>query len=538
MPNYIALTLTIIVYFFAIAYLGYLGYRRTRSSRDYLVAGGDINPYVMAMSYGATFISTSAIVGFGGVAGLFGMGMLWLTLLTILVGIFVAFLVYGKRTRKMGHNLRAHTFAELLGRRFDSVFIQRFSGLVILVAMPLYAAVVLIGGARFIEQTLAVNYEAALLVFSVIIAAYVIAGGLKGVMYTDALQGTIMFFSMVTLLVLTYIRLGGITEAHERLAELAHLVPDSLRSIGHEGWTIMPRIGSVWWWELMSTLVMGVGIGVLAQPQLIVRFMTVKSNRELNRAILVGGIFILACTGGAFVVGALTNVYFHDTQGVIAFIAANRNLDSIIPLFINQSMPGWFVYLFMITLLSAAMSTLSSQFHTMGTAISHDLLQSERRVEMSQSSETSRLRPVTIARLGILVAICISVVLGYLLPVGIIARGTAVFFGICAATFLPTYTAAIYWKRATRQGAIASIVSGFTTSLFCLLFLHQKNAAGLGLCRWLFGRDVLITTLPWPIIDPMVIAFPVAAVVLIGVSLLTRHCPEADTHLNRCFKGI
>ena len=68
------------------------------------------------------------------------------------------------------------------------------------------------------------------------------------------------------------------------------------------------------WWIVISTVVMGVGIGVLAQPQLVVRFMTVKSDRELNRAVLVGGIFILMMTGVAFTVGALSNVYFYQHE--------------------------------------------------------------------------------------------------------------------------------------------------------------------------------------------------------------------------------
>jgi SSS family solute:Na+ symporter len=58
----------------------------------------------MALSYGATFISTAAIVGFGGTAANYGMGILWLVFLNILVGIFIAFVLFGKRTRKMGHN--------------------------------------------------------------------------------------------------------------------------------------------------------------------------------------------------------------------------------------------------------------------------------------------------------------------------------------------------------------------------------------------------------------------------------------------------
>ena len=177
----------VLIYLLATGYLGYQGYRQTKTAADYLVAGRSAHPVIMALSYGATFISTSAIVGFGGVAANFGMGLLWLTFMNIFVGIFIAFVVIGNPARHMGHHLDAHTFPELLGKRYNSKFIHVLSALVIFCFMPLYATAVIIGGAEFIGPIFHVSYETALYIFSLIVAAYVIAGGLKGVMLTDAL---------------------------------------------------------------------------------------------------------------------------------------------------------------------------------------------------------------------------------------------------------------------------------------------------------------------------------------------------------------
>jgi len=521
------LVIVILIYLFAVAYLGYLGYRQTRNAQDYLLAGRSIPSVVMVLSYGATLVSTSAIVGFGGVAGLFGMGLLWLVLLNIVVGIFIAFIFFGKRTRRMGVVLDAETFPELLGKRFQSRGIQGFVGVAIFLAMPLYAAVVLIGGGRFIETILGINYDVALLVFTLIISSYVIAGGLKGVMYTDALQGGIMFVGMLFLLVMTYAKLGGPTAAHEQLLAMVDLVPEDIRQQGHRGWTAMPSAFSPWWWTLVSTLVMGVGVGVLGVPQLVVRFMTVKSDKALNQGVIIGAVFILVIVGGAFVVGTLSNAFFYQGQGQIAITAAGGNPDSIIPLYINQAMPVWFSYLFMITLLAAAMSTLSSQFHVMGTAIGRDFFQ-----EIISDSRAS----LNIVRLGVLVSIIVSVILGYMLPPGIIARGTAVFFGLCASGFLPVYAAALYWKGVTRAGAYWSIGVGLGASLFCLAFLHREEAAALGLSQFLFGKEVLVEAHPWPVIDPILIALPFSALTLVLVSLFTHKLPAA--HLDKCFAPI
>jgi SSS family solute:Na+ symporter len=80
------------------------------------------------------------------------MSLLWLTFLTIFVGIFIAFVFFGRRTRIMGLNMNAHTFPEFLGLRFNSRTLQGAAGGLIFLAMPLYASVVLMGGAKFVAQ--------------------------------------------------------------------------------------------------------------------------------------------------------------------------------------------------------------------------------------------------------------------------------------------------------------------------------------------------------------------------------------------------
>ena len=539
--NSLAIALSILAYLGCIAYLGYRGYRKTVSHQDYLVAGRSVHPFVMAMSYGAAFISTSAIVGFGGMAGWFGMGLLWLSFMNIALGIFVAFVFFGKRTRELGTRLEANTFPEFIGRRFDSRGIKIFLALVIFCFMPLYSSVVLIGGARFLQEVLSLQqlvlrywpgltpeaasdwgFYLALVLFAGVVAIYVTLGGLKGAMYVDALMGSIMVLGMVTLLGMSYWELGGVAGAHRELTAMAPLVPESLRELGHVGWTAMPRFNSEWWWTLVSSLMLGVGIGALAQPQLAVRFMTVKSGRELNRATLIGAVFILLTVGVAYEVGALSNVYFYRASGRIAIEAAGGNPDLIIPQFIHLALPRVMVYIFTLTLLSAAMSTLSSLFHVVGTTIGHDLYR----------SLGGRRGGIGVPRLGVVAGIVLSLVLGFVLPGGIIARGTAIFFGICAAGFLPTYVAALYWPRATRAGVWASMAVGVGASLFGLVFLHRKESAALGICRAWFGCDELVSSFPWPFVDPLIYSLPLSALALVVVSLLCRSKPGARTEKN------
>ena len=620
----------VLIYLLATGYLGYQGYRQTKTAADYLVAGRSAHPVIMALSYGATFISTSAIVGFGGVAANFGMGLLWLTFMNIFVGIFIAFVVIGNPARHMGHHLDAHTFPELLGKRYNSKFIHVLSALVIFCFMPLYATAVIIGGAEFIGPIFHVSYETALYIFSLIVAAYVIAGGLKGVMLTDALQGLIMLVGMVILIIATYTMLGGIAPAHQALSDLGSQVPKFLGAIGHQGWTSMPKFG--WsaagtampqavqyhmWWVMVTTIVMGVGIGVLAQPQLVVRFMTVKSKQALNRAVVSGGIFILFMTGVAFVVGALSNVFFAqkevircqvvsdnvlmdpgaDKKAKLSLVPENPaedikaraarfvsyrlpgedeeaplryvlwtdkmvmkrsddgkadlvephlvsimrsvtlgttmqgNTDTIIPKFISGAMPRWFGIIFMLTLLAAAMSTLSSQFHTIGTALGRDIF--EQSVHQKHSTKS-----ILITRLGIVVGLIVSVWMAKTIRGNIIALATAIFMGLCASSFLPALVGGLFSKRMNRPAAISSVLIGFLTSLFWLVFVNGKTAGGLGICKALFGKDNLVPptwSVTWTVVDPLVVALPLSILTAIVVMLITR--PMDKAYADYCFGG-
>jgi len=508
------LGIIVIVYMFLIALLGYLGYKRTKDASDFLLGGRKTNPIIMALSYGATFISASAIVGFGGYSATFGMGIQWLCVLNMLMGVIIAFIFFGRRTRELGVQYNARTFSQLLGLHYKSRTIQIFIAAIIFIGMPLYAAVVMKGGAVFIEQMFQVDFDLALLIFTLIVAAYVITGGIKAVMYTDAMQATIMFVCMAFMLIWFYQFIGmGFSEANRELTALAPEVPERFKALGHQGWTSMPVAGSPQWYSLVTSLILGVGIGCLAQPQLVVRFMTVESTKQLNRGIFIGCIFIFFVVGTIYHIGPLSNLFFMSEYGKVA-ADMTTDMDKIIPLFIDLAMPEWFGALFMLCILSASMSTLSAQFHTMGAAFGADIFPKLGRKKNEQSSMG--------VRLGVLCAILISYVICYILSANIIARGTALFMGVCAATFLPAYFCAIFWKGATRQGALASLWVGGLASIFCMLFLHKAEAAPIGLCKAIFGRDVLIDIYPVYMIDPIVFALPLSILAVIIVSLVTR----------------
>ncbi len=479
----------VLVYLGIVSWLGWLGWRQTRSHQDYYVGGRKIHPIVMALSYGATFISTSAIIGFGGLAGTYGMSVMWLTFLCIFVGIVIAFLGFGKKTRALSVELNTHTFAELIGKRFGSAFLRRFIGVVIIVFMPVYAAAVMIGAAKFLQSSFGIGYHLSLIIFSVIVAVYVLFGGLKAVMFSDAFQGTLMFLGMLLMLIWLYVRLGGFTPGNQALGGLIAL-PDvqeqtaALLKGGFAGWTKMPVPGTPIWYTVVTTVVMGVGIGCLSQPQLAVRFMSVKSDREIEKAVPIGGLFILVMLGGAFTIGAISNVFFYQDYGQVATVYAGAT-DNIMPMFITQYMPEWFSSVFMVIIIAAGMSTLSSQFHAIGASAG---------VDITKTADEAAPNRLLRAKLGMLLGILLTVLLSFVMPNlwdAAIGISTGVFFSLCSAAFLPLYVIAIHVPKASRRTAVLGMLSGFCVALLWMLFVNLKQASAVGLCNLLLGRPAL-----------------------------------------------
>jgi SSS family solute:Na+ symporter len=513
--------------------LGWYGHKHTKSQDNFLLGRNKSNPILIGLAYGATFLSTSAIVGFGGVAAGYGMMMIWLVFLNLFVGLVIAFIVFGKRTRRLNVKLGALSFADFLGKRFKSPFIRVVTAIIVLVGMPIYCAAVIMGGAYFLEATELISKNVAVFLIAVVVLLYVAYGGIIAVMYNDAVQAAIMFIGMFIILIVTYYVLwdhGGISGIHSALTDLwaskgAYVNPPASVQ-GVQGWNVFPEFGSNAWLYGVSTLLMGVGIGALAQPQLAARFMTAKDTKTLNRSLAVGGIFILMIVGTAYTVGALTNLYFASPDGggfANSMEAVGWNFDKVIPLFVNtvfgkMGIAGeLFVIIFILALLCAAISTVGALLHTMGAAAGHDLYaeakKKYRQLEIKKPS-------LTITRAATVIMMVVVVVLALVMPANIIARATAIFMGLTAATLLPAYTYAVFCKGEPNAFITKlSITVGGIIWLFWGLLVNASIGGRIGTQIFKSGQ--------WVFIDPLIIALPFSVGILaIGWWLVRNKRPQ------------
>ena len=512
-------------------FLGYLGYRKTKTAEDYFVAGRTMGALLIAFSYGATFISAVALIGFSGIASVYGHSILWLAFLNVFVGIFIAFVFYGLRTRKMGLSLKAMTLPELLGNRFNSVKLQQISGLIIGVFMVAYTSAVFLAIASLFQVTFGIPYWVCVVVFTLIVGVYLIFGGLYAVMYTHAVQAIVMLVGMIILTVGIYAMLGGIGPAHEAAAALT---PEMLKSIGSpaatqapNGLTSMPPFLSQPF-MMVLTLIFGVGIGVLAQPQLITRYLTAKDDKALRRAIPYGGIFILLMTFTAFSIGPLCNVLMYqnnipypvkETAGVMV-----ANPDAVVPTIINQLFPSWFILIFLFAILAAAMSTAAALFHTAGAALGRDVY------EKSSKKKISPERSIFITRIATFVIVIATLIIT-LNPLDVVAYMTAFFFGLMACTFLAPYTLMLYWKKTNRFGVWVGMLGGFVFTMAWYILIYFKTAPKI-IGSPLIG-DYVINML-----DPIFIGLPLSFLLTILFSLIRKQDKEEEALMKKSFENI
>lgn len=508
--------------------LGWYGYKNTKNNQEFLLGRSKAGPIIIALSYGSTFLSASAVIGFGGQAAVHGMSLIWLCFLNLFVGLIVAFLVFGGPTRRKGRELGASTYADLLGKIYKSKGIRAFTAILIIVMMPIYAAAVLKGGVNSLATIAGLNeyYNYILIALSVIVAVYVVYGGIIAVMYNDAFQAAIMFAGMAVILIVTYAHFGGVSAGNGQLVDLWNQKFSEMGSIpgtseGFNGWTNFSSLGSKEWMTVVTTFLLGVGIGALTQPQLAVRFMSAKTDRDLNKSLLVGSIFMIVIVGSAYTVGALSNVYFFEEHGMISYtyITSEKGLgtDFIIPQFILEIFDGVtfgdvFVSLFLLSLVCAAISTISALLHTIGAAGGYDLytLYQNKKGRMKGDSQNLNLN-----RAFIVVIMVLMVVYCYLMPKDIIAKATSVFMGMTAAALLPAYFHALYSKNPDRKAAIASITAGTLSYLFLALFVNTGTSVFLPVCKLLTGDAVIFPDSIWASIDPLVVSLPLSIVVMV-----------------------
>lgn len=333
---------------------------RYSRSHDALLPG-KVGVAVQALAYVATYISAVALVGFGGLCYLFGLQMLLVAAGNVWFGTWFVYKYLAWPTRLWQRKLDARTPAELLAKAYKAPFLQTFIGAISAVLLVVYGSAVFKGAAVMIAGVIPISVNAALALLVAVVGLSVIWGGLRGVLYTEALQGLIMIIGIGALLVALFHAVGGPAEGLRRLSALP-----PTKGADNGFLALSSEAGGL----NIIFLATVTSIGIWAQPQLIQRHFALRSQEETRKAAPLAMLALSVVVGGAYFASALSRVMLGG--GI-------TDPDTVLPILVHRLLPAAGQQLFALAIVSASLSTASALLHIASGSLGRDVLKKELR---------------------------------------------------------------------------------------------------------------------------------------------------------------
>ena len=438
-------------YLALLAYHAWWGHRRSRSLDDFLVGGRGLGGLVIALSFYATFVSSVTFIGHAGRSYTRGPAW-WMTCVVIFTSmVFVAWFVVAPPFMEQSRRFRALTIPDFLGHRYESMLLRRLAGAAIVVASLAYMVAVYDGAARSLESLLKLDSLVTMGAIFFVVTAYTVSGGFHSVVATDAVQGLILFGGAITLPVAMMVRAGGLTELLSTVRET------DARALAWSG--EMPLF-------TMIGLALGVGIKFIVEPRQLSRFYGLASHDQLLRGRWLAPVLLFLTYLCMLPVGFLAHAYI--TRDVVSENGQVQT-DAVVPYLLAEvNILGPVLGAFFLTgLAAAAMSSLDSVLLVAASSMDHDLLAPHR----------DPMKAMSWTRLWVFLLSATAAGLALLRMRGIVEMSS--FSGsMYAACFLPALIVGLFWKQATRVGAVASLVVGFVVTLFWFYFKKTDAFSG------------------------------------------------------------
>lgn len=443
MNSTLVYVIVLLLYFGILLAVGFVSQKKTKNTEDYHIGGRNIGALVSAFSFVAAYYSSVVIIGGGGFGYKYGMSSIWVGATNVLVGCFLAWVILGKRSRRLSKKLNAITIPDFFGKLYNSNFMKIFSAAIISIFLIIYNVSILKGLGNTFEVILDVPYLWGLIITGVIVLIYVSLGGYFAVVWTGFIQGLIMVFGLILLLFVTLNKVGGLTVGANALREI------------NAGFVETPGI---WGLNGLLSYALVVSLGVWGMPQMIARFYSIKNDK----AIRIGT--LLATAGGAvaiipYLVGALSRVLYPNIA----------NVDLAIPTLVKNVMSPISGSIFFSAVIAAGMSTFSAVLIILVGSLVRDLAVDSFKVKLSDERELFWCK-VTNFLVGI-----ISIIIA-IKPPGLILALTAFSWAVIASTCLAPFIMGLYWKGVTKNGAISAMIGGSITSL---LWMALKQPFGI-----------------------------------------------------------
>ncbi len=436
-----------IAYLVVLLGLGVWGRRVSGTVEGYYLAEKQLPSWVIAFSANATGESGWLLLGLTGMGYLVGFHALWVVFGEVL-GVAVAWLLVARPFKAYSDRYEAITVPDFLEARFrdDRNRLRIVSTVIILGMVTAYLVAQLVATGKAFETFMGTSYAGGVLLGAAITLFYTSVGGYKAVAYTDFVQGLLMAGGLLVLALVGIHSAGGWSSMIETLRATD---PALLMVFGQHGWSAQGILGALSF--------AGIGLGFLAAPQLLTRFMAARDDRQ----IVHGGFIAIVCII-IFDLGAV----FAGIAGRVVFPVLN-DPETVMPVMSEELFPALITGLFVVVVTGAIMSTVDSILILASSSVVRDLLQKVLRPSFSDRRLTRYGKMTTIV-LG-LVAIPFA-----LKEVQVIFWFVLFAWSGLASAFAPVVLCSLFWRRTTLQGALVGMIGGCLTVLIWVVAFKSQ----------------------------------------------------------------
>lgn len=469
----IAVLVAFALYLCIMVGIGIWSMKKTSSTEDYFLGGRGLSGWVAALSAQASDMSGWLLMGLPGSIYAFGTGQAWIAI-GLFTGTVCNWLLISKRLRRytiVANN--SMTLPEFFENRYrdKKKIILTISSVVIVIFFLVYTASALASGGKLFRAVFGIDYHVALAIGAAVILVYTFLGGFLAVCTTDFIQGMLMLVGLMIVPIFAYSFLDG-SFKDQIIASGAAGGYDSYMSLFSNGGKPYRFI------DILSQLAWG--FGYCGMPHILVRFMAVKSEKELKKSSAVAIIWCFLSLVAACIIGVLGRAYF---AGDILEDSENVFIQMINSVFNSKLAVPFIGGIFICGILAAIMSTADSQLLVCASSVSKDIYKNIIKPDANDK------KLLLVSRATVIVVSVLAFIIAWNPDSSIMGLVSDAWAGLGSA-FGPLVVASLFWKRANLNGAVAGIVSGGLTVIiwdYIPLVNGQTIYAATGIYSLLVG---------------------------------------------------
>jgi sodium/proline symporter len=430
------LILAFIVYLIVLILIGIWSSRLNKTLDDFLIAGRKLGTWPVAISAEASDMSGWLVLALPGRAFMYGVSAIW-TAISCALGTLFNWSVIAKRLRRFTGKLRALTIPDFLEDRYkdDTHTIRAIATVIIAVFMVAYVSAQLVASGKILSETFGWGYHAALILGFAIITFYTLMGGFFAVAWTDVFQGMLIVIILLVLPIVGIIKLGGLGSIFSTIGQIDYNSISPTYGYGGILFLLFAFASMAWFF------------GYPGQPHVLTRYMAIKSEKKLWNSTLIGMIWVIISLWGAVLIGIVG----------LAMFKGLPDPEKVLPLLATSLLPEWIAGIVIAAIVAAIMSTADSQLLVATSSIVEDVY--HKLVDPKADQKKLLFLSRTFVFLLSIVAFIFAI------P----GEDSAIYFlvafawGGLAASFGPLMILSLWWRRTSKWGAIAGMISGIAT---------------------------------------------------------------------------